>query len=319
MILVCFFLMAVLHQTEASEKLITTISILKEVEINKEKIRLGDVADIQGDNTDEVEKLKNIFIGRAPLPGKTRRIDNNYVVVRLKQNDVDFSQIQLKQTRETLVLRGFTKITKDRIGELVSESLPTLFPFKKDQFNIKKIEISDEAILPKGKFTYKITPPPNTDFLGNVPLSVFLYVDGEYQKRIYATLNVELLTNVVIANRPLRRNYTINEIDIKTVQMDMANLPSNAVLHLDDVIGKKLTHAVSAGTILRTDLLDLPPLVNRNDIVLMIAESDNFKITAIGESQDNGNLGERIKVLNLDSKKEVYAKIVDSNSVKIDF
>ena len=319
MVLTCFLILALCCQAGADETTITKISILKKVEIDKEKIKLGDIADIEGQDIEKVEKLKKIFIGRAPLPGKTRRVDNNYIVVRLKQNNVDFSTIHLKPQRETLVSRSFIKITKEEIEKIVTESLSSIFPFEMDKVNIKKIDISDDAIVPKGKFTYKITPPANTDFLGNVPLSVFLYIDGEYQKRVYATLKVELITDVVVAVRPLRRNFTITDLDIKTVKMDMANLPSNAVLNSKDVIGKKLTHAVSAGTILRTDLLDLPPMVNRNDIVVIIAETENFRITTIGESQESGNLGDMIRVINLDSKKEVYAKIIDSTSVKIDF
>ena len=88
---------------------------------------------------------------------------------------------------------------------------------------------------------------------------------------------------------------------------------------MEDVLGKKLKHAVGAGSVLRTDLVDLPPMVNRKDIVLMIAECDSFKITAIGESLESGNLGELVRIKNLDSKKEIYARIVDANSVKIEF
>jgi len=51
----------------------------------------------------------------------------------------------------------------------------------------------------------------------------------------------------------------------------------------------------------------------------MIAESDGLKITALGEVRERGRRGERIRVVNLDSKREIYARVLDSKTVKVDF
>ena len=199
------------------------------------------------------------------------------------------------------------------------DSLSSILPFEEEQAKIKKITVGEGIILPKGELSYSVKPPKNTDFLGNIPLSVFFYIDGKYQKRVYATIDIELMTYVVVSTRPLRRNHTITDVDIKTIQMDLGDLPSNVIVRKEDVLGKKLIRSVDTGNVLRKDLIDIPPMVNRNDIVMMVAESNSFRITAIGESQEDGNEGERVRVLNLDSKKEVYARVLDSNSVKIDF
>jgi flagella basal body P-ring formation protein FlgA len=71
--------------------------------------------------------------------------------------------------------------------------------------------------------------------------------------------------------------------------------------------------------VLRTDLIELPPLVRRGNVVVIIAESDVLKVTALGEVKEKGRRGETIRVVNLSSKKEIYARVVDSNTVKVDF
>jgi flagella basal body P-ring formation protein FlgA len=50
-----------------------------------------------------------------------------------------------------------------------------------------------------------------------------------------------------------------------------------------------------------------------------MAESENLKITTLGQVKKKGRLGERIPVVNLDSKKVLHAVVVDANTVKIDF
>ena len=52
---------------------------------------------------------------------------------------------------------------------------------------------------------------------------------------------------------------------------------------------------------------------------MIVAESDGFKITALGQVKKRGRLGERIPVINFDSKKILYARVVDANTVKVDY
>jgi flagella basal body P-ring formation protein FlgA len=44
-----------------------------------------------------------------------------------------------------------------------------------------------------------------------------------------------------------------------------------------------------------------------------------LKITTLGQVKKKGRLGERIPVVNMDSKKILYARVVDANTVKVDF
>jgi flagella basal body P-ring formation protein FlgA len=70
---------------------------------------------------------------------------------------------------------------------------------------------------------------------------------------------------------------------------------------------------------LRADLIELPPLVKRGDLVMIVAESNGFKITTLGEVKKTGRLGERIPVANMDSKKILQARVIDANTVQVDF
>jgi flagella basal body P-ring formation protein FlgA len=54
-------------------------------------------------------------------------------------------------------------------------------------------------------------------------------------------------------------------------------------------------------------------------VVVIIAESSGFIITTLGKVKKKGRLGESIPVMNYDSKKILYARVLDSSTVKVDF
>ena len=101
--------------------------------------------------------------------------------------------------------------------------------------------------------------------------------------------------------------------------MDLADLPANVLSDPEAAIGKRTKRALGAQMPLRADSIELPPLVKRGDLVTIIAESNKLKITTLGQVKRKGRLGERIPVVNLDSKKLLHATVVDANTVKVEF
>ena len=111
----------------------------------------------------------------------------------------------------------------------------------------------------------------------------------------------------------------INTNDIEMMRMDLAKLPSDVITDPEVILGKRTKRAVGGKTPLRTNLVEFPPLVKRGDVVVIIAESSGLKITALGQVKRKGRLGESIPVINYDSKKILYARVLDSNTVKVEF
>jgi flagella basal body P-ring formation protein FlgA len=71
--------------------------------------------------------------------------------------------------------------------------------------------------------------------------------------------------------------------------------------------------------VLRANLVEMPPLVKRGDVVVIVAETKGLKITALGQVKKKGAMGDRIPVVNFESQKVLYARVMDANTVKVDF
>jgi len=292
----------------------------EKAEISDDSIYLGKICTVTGKDAARVGKIKGIVLGRAPLPGNSRRVDEDYIKLRLKQAKVDLKRVSLQVPAGILVFRESVTISREEIKRAVSNFIYANIPYDKDRVKIRKIEVDSDVTLPKGNVSYRIEPLRNAEFSGKVPFPIHFTVNGLFQKRILAMAEISVLTNVVVARKSLRRHGRIEEDDIELKEKDLSKTRSNIITDPEEVLGKRAKRSIAAGTILRPDLIEYPPMVKRGDVVLVVANSAGLRITALGVvSEREGRLGEKIKVENLDSKKNIYARVLDSKTVEVDF
>jgi len=319
-LIICFALFLTGMLPRISEAGLISIHGLQKAEINSNDIYLGRIAKIKGDDQALVKRLKRIVIARAPLPGKSRHIKENHIRLRLKQNKIDLSQIRLTASKGIEVVRGFVEVTKEDITRVVTEFIYANIPWEREKVKIRDIRVMSNIILPKGKITYSVEPLKNTDFKGSVPLPLHFKVNGNFQKRILVTADIEVSAEVVVTKRPLRRYRRITEDDIEMREKNLEELSPNVILDYEEVLGKRAKRNISANRVLRSDLIEFPPLVKRGDVVQIIAESGGLRITALGMvKQREGRRGERIRIENIDSKKSLYGLVLDAKTVRVDF
>jgi flagella basal body P-ring formation protein FlgA len=316
-LLVFFGAPEIVRGIDAAE--LTWIKILPNVQIDAEDILLGKIAGIEGHDPLLVQKLSSIVVARAPLPGASRTLEKQVFKMRLKQNGINLSQLALHIPAEVVVTRKYITISRQKIKMLVSDYIQKNIIKDNADGSIKDIQVADNLQLPNGRITFKVIPPRNRDLLGKIPFSVHFDVNGKFYKRVWATATVEVLAEVVMTKKPLGRHKPITEDDIELLKMDLAKLPSGVITDPEAVLGKRTKRAIGAKTVLRADLVELPPLVKRGDVVVIIAESSGLKITALGQVKKKGRLGESIPVMNYDSKKILYGRVLDSSTVKVEF
>ena len=316
-ILLLVFIAETTWEADAAD--LIRIKILPKVQIDEENILLGRIAHIDGDDPLMVQKLSSIVVARAPLPGKSRVLGQQAIKFRLKQNRFNLSQLVLDIPAEVIVSRNYIEVNREKIKMLVSDYIQKNILKNHSDGRIKEIQVANTLQLPNGRITFKVVPPGNRELLGQIPFSVHFDVNGKFYKRVWATAIVEVLAEVVVTRKPLGRHKPITEDDIELIKMDLAKLPSGVVKDPEAVLGKRTRRAIGAKTVLRADLVEFPPLVKRGDVVVIIAESGGLKITALGQVKKKGRLGESIPVINFDSKKILYARVLDSSTVKVEF
>jgi len=288
-------------------------------EVNTETILLGDIADISGNDVDLVRGLKELELGRAPLPGNLRELTGDSILMRCRQHNIDPSCLSLQSPDRVEVKRGARTISKEKVQDMARDFIMKNMPWEHNNVRLGDIQVSKDVVLPKGNITYRIVPPENADYLGTMLLSIVFSVDGADQEKVWATADLEVLMDVVVTSKPLGRYRVITEDDVTVQEHNLASLPSNVIMDIDEVLGKRTRRTIGSKTVLSSDLVELPPLLHRGDLVTIVADSGALRITARGEAQERGRKGEVIRVKNISSRKEIYARVVASDTVAVEF
>ena len=297
----------------------TSVRCYERTEIGSDQILLGDIAHIDGGDVHFVRRLEAVVLGRAPLPGKTRELDRATLLGRLRQSGIDPALLDLQLPREVIVSRAAMTVGREQIEPVIRAYVQQQTRGAGDSLRIKEIRTGEPVVLPQGQLTIRVVGPKNGEWVGLVPVNVFLKVDGEAERRMFATVSIERMTRVVVARRPLGRYKPIDDDDIEVRTLDAAGLPTDCITSPETVIGKRTRRPLDSGSVLTADAVEFPPLVKNGDRVRIIAETSGLRISAFGQVKQKGAQGELIQVVNLDSNKVIQARVVDSQTVKIDF
>jgi flagella basal body P-ring formation protein FlgA len=296
-----------------------SVTLKEKVVVKGAQIHLGDICHIESLDPDLGQQLNRLVVAKAPQPGRSRKISIDYLRLRIKQMDLSPDTIMFSGPELIHVARDGFEISEEEIAKIVDEFLQTNRIWGEAAVKIKDIQFSADRTLPKGHTTYQVEQPDHLRSLSTLPLSIVFDVDGKYQKTVRANVKVAALGSVVITAKPIGRLKPISVEDLKVEVMDLVGLSKNVITDINEIVGKRARRNIQAGEFLRPDLIEMPPLVKRGDMVVIVAESNGLKVTAIGEVKSAGRLGERVKVVNLDSNKRLSAWVVDNKTVKVEF
>ena len=150
-------------------------------------------------------------------------------------------------------------------------------------------------------------------------MALIVRVDDQVKRNLTVLVEVEALTEMVVATRTLERGEVLGESDVALARRDLAHLQGRFCRSKDEVLGLRVKSAIRANSPLRGDYLERMPIIKSGQLVTIVVENEVVRITASGRAKGAGALGDTIMVQNLGSQKDVAARVVDASTVKVDF
>ena len=144
-------------------------------------------------------------------------------------------------------------------------------------------------------------------------------VNGVAKNKVKLSGWVDLFESVVCTTRNLKRGDTITEEDVYLERRNIAHLPPNLMFDINKVTGFMVKHQVKADSCIKEWMLEKAPIVGRGDIVTIIAETGGLKVAVPGRILIKGYEDELVRVQNLMSQKEIYAEVVNPETVTVAF
>ncbi len=288
-------------------------------EVDSPRIHLGQIVNIDAAPSEMAGRLGRIEIGRAPLAGQTRGISRDYILLRLRQSGIDTATLDLQLPAKIRVRRSAVKITREEMEMMVRDHLMATASSEEAEVNITAVRIKDDVLLPKGRIQHEVQRQRQSAPSRLQPVSIVFKVDGRFVRKVSALVSLEIMQNVVVTRKPLPRFKVITTQDVMIRQINVTGIADTVIRSIESVVGKRARRAIGMHDALHSNMVEWPPVVQKGDRVTIIAESGNLRITALGEVRGTGKVGEQVRVVNLDSKKNITAQVVDHRTVRVVF
>jgi flagellar basal body P-ring formation protein FlgA len=188
----------------------------------------------------------------------------------------------------------------------------------------KRVEVSEirgyePMTLPPGDFYSEVSFPDQAMRGGTHSGSIRFIVNGREIKKVRVTARIRIIAEVVIARSYLKKHQLLQEKDLMRSHKDISLLPPDVVTDPDQLIAKRTTLAVNGHEVFRRGMVERAPLVKKGDRITLVVDNPFFRIMSVGEVQEEGGRGERVRMVNVSSKKEVYGRVLDANTAQIDY
>ncbi len=209
-----------------------------------------------------------------------------------------------------------------------SKELKTLFVQQikeNSQWSKKDVEISALRVLPRniwvpaGKLTFRFDQDVCVGRLGRVSSVATILVDGRPVRKARVCGYVEVYKKVICAKNGLSRGQIVTMQDLETVRLPISKLRGKFFEDPKQVIGLAAKRTLRAGKVILATDVSRPVIVKRGNRVLIVAASENLRITVPGIVEQKGAEGDFVRVRNLDSKKVIIAQVKDENTVMVKF
>jgi flagella basal body P-ring formation protein FlgA len=231
-------------------------------------------------------------------------------------NDDD---ILLKAPNRILVHRTSQLISSARLEEMFTNHIFKSSPWPREKLKIEKINNPGPIALPVGDIQWDIQENHNRNYLGNVALTINFRVDEKSFRKISVSGRISINQEVVKTVKRIERGRLISEDDLILVTENSYKYRKDAVSNIAEAIGKISTRSIQADQIILSGMIEVPPMVQKGNQVIIKVENEEIRITATGKVLEDGRSGDRVRVMNVNSGKEILAVVKGPDLVEIYF
>jgi len=166
----------------------------------------------------------------------------------------------------------------------------------------------------QGKITWSL---PNLHFLPKRVAIIAEQGHGKTMRRWYINTQVRWMAKVVTLNQDISARSMLDRSMLTKTKTDVAGLRGHTWSNIQDVIGLKSLRNLSNGSVILSSQFKRPPLIQRGDLVTILANVAGIKVRAEGIALKSGSRGDRMLVKNTRSNQRLQSIVQDAHTVAV--
>ncbi len=278
---------------------------------------LGDIAEISGGTRSQRVALASLRLGVSPPVGGVKRVSFEEIRRAVLRSAVDVREVVFKVPSVILIRNAGTRVSAGRIYYAVLRYLSKVIPLRRSEYKVKLLPVPPVVVSSKRVTVEVINGRTDNWFVGGKRFfTVGFFHRGRLLRAMNVGVEVFFLQRIVIANRLIKWRQIIRSSDVK-VYKSWVTRWHKGVSSASLVVGKMATRTILPGTVITEQMIDVPPVIHRGDIVRIVSIVGKIVVVAKGKARQSGKVGEKIIVRNLTSHRDVQGVVVDGTTVRV--
>jgi len=297
---------------------VATVQMRPSATVPGPSVTVAEIAEVQSADPKFSARLSSVRVAQAPIPGSVRQLDATWVRTQLQQAGIDCSQINWSGSAKSTVALSTRQVPGEAIAEAAARWLTAYLAAQGGEPVVSLARAPSACSLPARVERIALTPRPlgNPGQGGKAQVSVEIRGAGRLWRKVPVTFDVALFKTVAVARERIAAGEPVHRSMLSLERMDVARLVGTPAESLEALDGQVTRRTVARGAILCTDVLRTPPTVRRGALVAMQLRRGAMLIRAKGVAKQDGRRGEIIKLVNVDSRREVLARVIDASTVE---
>jgi flagella basal body P-ring formation protein FlgA len=274
------------------------------VTVERDRIALRDVSP-----TAPVELLA-LDIAPAPAPGGKTVISRTAIKVALERAGAD-PRLADALPASQIVQRAALTVEATELEAIVRERLAEQLPLG---VNVDAVRGLTKATLPVGQLDVRVRPGRLRQ---STTVSVTLRVDDRIVARQNGVASLSGEARTPTLRNDLPRGSVVGAGDVAYETSAIEDLPGRVLTRTDSLVGKRLTQPGKAGRPVQSSAVEAPPAIERGAKVRLVAAMKGVTMSRLVVAQEDGRIGDTIRVRTDDRRDTLDAKVVSASEVRV--
>jgi flagella basal body P-ring formation protein FlgA len=284
-------------------------------EVSSKEVTLADLASVRCDDEGLAKRLASATLGLSPLPGRTRTITRDQVIIAMRRQGISDDMTNLVCPEQVSVTRSACVVPGEALFEAAKEYVESQTSWP-GTVSVEAVRLPQEQTVAAGDLELRVRPGSHPVKKGRNSLPVEIVVNSQVQTTVYVSVLIRVFSPVLVATQPIARSEEVTGVNTIIEEREITNLP-------DDVVTQRPETDVTAampiaqGAAIRRSWIAEPPIIRSGDKVTVLVSGRYVRVSDKGIAAADGRRGDRVKVRLAGEVREVRGTATEPGLVEI--
>lgn len=293
-----------------------TVTLPMEVQVSGSEVTLGEIATVEGENTELVARVEAFGLGYAPSPGYSRVIQRWQLEQRVRK---EFENLDLVFDGKAAcrIIPLVAVIPAEEIEKEARQSLVALFAGQDVEIRLKG-ELDNERV-PVGLESREFSAEPTTAKAesGSWSIPVKIKIDGVPYRTIWTSFQVDLYRVMPVMKTDIAPGQIIEAADVVMQRAAVTAGARRAPLGRAALVGAEAKRLLRAGLPVAERDVRRELAIKRGETVSLIVRNGLVTVSTEVISMQDAYLGDLVPIQTFGSSKELTAKVVGARRLEL--